>query len=77
MKKRVVVVEDQFVARELFELYLKNSERYEIVHSLDSAAHLAEILKNKAVDLVVMDILMNDESNGLDASEELKDRDLL
>lgn len=72
MKKRVVVVEDQFVARELFGLYLKNSERYEIVRSLDTAAHLSETIKNEAVDLVLMDILMNDESNGLDASEELK-----
>ena len=72
MKKRVVVVEDQFVARELFGLYLKNSERYEIVRSLDTAAHLSETIKNEAVDLVLMDILMNDESNWLDASKELK-----
>ena len=72
MKKRVVVVEDQFVARELFGLYLKNSERYEIVRSLDTAAHLSETIKNEAVDLVLMDIMMNDESNGLDASKELK-----
>ena len=37
-KTRVMVVDDQSVARQLFELYLKSSERYELVHMVESAA---------------------------------------
>ena len=72
MKTRVVIVEDQYVARQLFELYLKSSEHYEIVRSVDSAARLVEILRDVPVDLILMDILMNDDSNGLEASDRIK-----
>ena len=67
-KTRVMVVDDQFVARQLFELYLKSSERYELVHMVESAAFAETFMKSDAVDLVLMDILMNDDSNGLDAA---------
>ena len=71
-KTRVMVVDDQFVARQLFELYLKSSERYELVHMVESAAFAETFMKSDAVDLVLMDILMNDDSNGLDAAAALK-----
>lgn len=38
MKYKVVLVEDQYVARQLFGLYLKDSEKYEIVRTLESAS---------------------------------------
>lgn len=71
-KTRVMVVDNQFVARQLFELYLKSSERYELVHMVESAAFAETFMKSDAVDLVLMDILMNDDSNGLDAAAALK-----
>ena len=71
-KTRVMVVDDQSVARQLFELYLKSSERYELVHMVESAAFAETFMKSDAVDLVLMDILMNDDSNGLDAAAALK-----
>ena len=51
MKYKVVLVEDQYVARQLFGLYLKDSEKYEIVRTLESASGIAEILRNVPVDL--------------------------
>ena len=67
-KTRVMVVDDQFVARQLFELYLKSSERYELVHMVESAAFAETFMKSDAVDLVLMDILMNDDSNAHERS---------
>lgn len=67
-----MIVEDQFVSRELFKLYIDQSPRYEVVYSIDSAMFAdTYVLKNR-VDLIIMDILMQDGSNGLDAAEKIK-----
>ncbi len=73
-KVRVMIVDDQSISRQLFEMYVKSSERYELAFSIASAA-VADvyILKNK-VDLILMDILMNDGSNGLEAARQIKQR---
>ena len=71
-KTKVMIVDDQFVSRQLFEMYLKSSENYELVYSLESAIFADTfVLKNK-IDLVLMDILMSDGSNGLDAAARIK-----
>lgn len=71
-KKKVMIVDDQFISRQLFEMYIKSSAEYEVVFSLESAAFAdAYVLKNH-IDLVLMDILMNDGSNGLDAAARIK-----
>jgi two-component system vancomycin resistance associated response regulator VraR len=69
-----MIVDDQAISRHLFELYIQNSEKYELSFSLSSAS-FAEVyfLKHK-VDLILMDILMNDGSNGLDAAQRIKER---
>ena len=71
MKYKVVLVEDQYVARQLFGLYLKDSEKYEIVRTLESASGIAEILRNVPVDLILMDILLPD-TNGMDLCQRLR-----
>lgn len=71
-KIKVMIVDDQFVSRQLFEMYLNSSDKYELVYSLESALFADTfVLKNK-IDLVLMDILMNDCSNGLDAAARIK-----
>ena len=71
-KTRVMIVDDQYIAREMFELYIKSSERYEVVRCIESAS-LAEIFAvNEPIDLILMDILMNDDSNGLEAAKKIK-----
>ena len=73
-KVKVMIVDDQAMSRHLFELYVQNSDRYELAFSLSNAS-VAEVyfLKHK-VDLVLMDILMNDGTNGLDAAKRIKER---
>lgn len=71
-KIRVMIVDDQFISRQLFEMYIKSSEKYEVVYSLESAAFADAYVLKKSVDLVLMDILMNDGSNGLKAAERIK-----
>lgn len=71
-KVKVMIVDDQFIARKLFEMYLESSEKYEMIYSVETAAFADTfVLKNK-IDLVLMDILMTDGSNGLDAAARIK-----
>lgn len=69
---KVMIVDDQFIARQLFELYLESSERFKVVHKVESAAYAEALVLKSPVDLILMDILMNDESNGLDAAAKIK-----
>lgn len=71
-KVKVLVVDDQYIARELFEYYIKSSDRYVLSGSLNSAYLVPEYLKNHDVDLILMDVLMADGSNGLIETEKLK-----
>ena len=72
MKYKVMIVDDQFVARQLFELYVKSSDNYEVAVSVDTAAMVENLLETVTVDLIIMDVLMNDGSNGLVAAEKIK-----
>lgn len=69
MKYKVMIADDQFVARQLFELYVKSSDNYEVAVSVDTAAMVENLLETVTVDLIIMDVLMNDGSNGLVAAE--------
>ena len=71
-KTKVMIVDDQFISRQLFEMYVKSSESYEVVYSIESAAFADAFVLKHSVDLVLMDILMNDGSNGLDAAARIK-----
>ncbi|MGN0658626.1 MAG: LuxR C-terminal-related transcriptional regulator [Emergencia sp.] len=71
-KTRVMIVDDQLVSRRLFQMYLKDSEKYEIVHVVESAAFADAFVLRSPVDLVLMDILMTDGSNGLDAAARIR-----
>lgn len=72
MKHKVMIVDDQYVSRQMFELYLKNSDRYEVVFSIDSAMFADTYILKDDIDLVIMDILMEDGSSGLDAAKSIK-----
>ena len=72
MTYNVVVVADQNIPRKLFEMVVNSSEHYKLLYSLDSAAVAHVICERFDVDLVIMDIVMADGSNGLDAAERIK-----
>ncbi|MGN0421754.1 MAG: LuxR C-terminal-related transcriptional regulator [Lachnospiraceae bacterium] len=71
-KTKVMIVDDQFIARQLFEMYVKSSEKYEMVYAVESAAFADTFVLKNNIDLVLMDILMNDGSNGLEAAARIK-----
>lgn len=72
-KTKVMIVDDSRVARELFEMYIKNSDNCSLVRVEESAMFADTFLKtNTDIELVIMDILMNDGSNGLEAAAKIK-----
>ncbi|MBQ7371674.1 MAG: response regulator transcription factor [Blautia sp.] len=71
-KIKVMVVDDQKPSRKMFELYIASSGKYEVAFSVASAAVADIYLLKNHVDLILMDILMDDGSNGLDAAEKIK-----
>lgn len=72
MTYKLMIVDDQFVSRELFRLILDKSPDYEVVYSVDTAMFADTYVLNGDLDLVITDILMQDGSNGLDAAEKIK-----
>lgn len=72
-KTKVMIVDDSRVARKLFEMYIKNSDNCSLVRVEESAMFADTFLKtNTDIELVIMDILMNDGSNGLEAAAKIK-----
>ncbi|MGN0395601.1 MAG: LuxR C-terminal-related transcriptional regulator [Coprococcus sp.] len=69
---KVMIVDDQYISRQLFEMYVKSSEKYELVYTVESAAFADAFVLKQPIDLVLMDILMNDGSNGLEAAARIK-----
>ncbi len=53
-------------------MYLGTGEKYELAGSVVSASYAEAFVKQVEVDLIIMDILMNDGSNGLEAAERIK-----
>jgi len=68
----VVIVDDQNIPRKLFEMTVANAPQYRLLHALDSAAVAHVLCERFRVDLVIMDIVMSDYSNGLDAAERIR-----
>lgn len=69
---RVMIVEDDPMARQLLEIYVKNSTNYQLVQCIESAA-LAEIhCMSEHIDLILMDVCTAMNASGLDASEKIK-----
>lgn len=71
-KIRVMIVDDQSVSRHLLEMYVEHSEGFELSCSIASAVAADVYLLKNDVNLILMDILMSDGSNGLDAAERIK-----
>ena len=72
MTYKIMIVDDQFVSRELFKLYIEQSPEYEVLYCIDTAMFADTYVLKAPLDLVIMDILMNDGSNGLNAAEKIK-----
>jgi len=69
---KVLICDDQNISRRLFELFVAHSERYELAASIPSARAADTYCARFDVDLVLMDVVMKDGSNGLEAAARIK-----
>ena len=72
MKKNVLIVEDDPMARKLFEIILKNSERYHLKASIESASMAEFYCMTNNIDLILMDVCTALHSSGIDAATMIK-----
>jgi len=72
MSYNVLIVEDQAMPRELFEIYINSSEDFNLLLSVSNASAAYEICKNNKVELILMDVMTELGHSGLDAAEEIK-----
>ena len=72
MAVNVLIVEDQDIPRELFEIYIKSSEQFHHLLSISSASAALSVCKSGNVDLILMDVMTELYRSGLDAAEEIK-----
>jgi two-component system vancomycin resistance associated response regulator VraR len=72
MAYNVLIVEDQSMPRQLFEIFVNSSNEFNHVASLADASLALTICQNQKVDLILMDVFTAQESNGLNAAKEIK-----
>ncbi len=72
MSYRVLVVDDQAMPRQLFENIIRSSENYELAACIETAKVADMYCARGQVDLILMDVVMNDDSNGLDVAAKIK-----
>ena len=73
MAYNVLIVEDQDMPRELFEIYINSSDRFHHLLSVSNASAALSICRNQKVDLILMDVMTELGHSGLEAAEEIKD----
>lgn len=72
MAYSVLIVEDQDIPRELFEIYIRSSDSFEHLLSIPNASAALSVCKNNKVDLILMDVMTELDRSGLDSAEEIK-----
>ncbi|MBQ4267436.1 MAG: response regulator transcription factor [Clostridia bacterium] len=70
----VMVVEDQAMPRQLFEAFISMSDRFNLVHSIKNADMADIYCEQSKIDLILMDVCTELNSNGLDAAERIKQK---
>ncbi len=72
MPYRVLIVDDQRMSRQLFESIVASNERYTVAAAVETAMFADAWCARGGIDLVLMDVVMQDGSNGLDAAARIK-----
>lgn len=68
----VLIVEDQEMPRQLFEIFVNSSENYSLAGSISDASGALDFCKEHKVDLVLMDVITGNDSSGLIAAKDIK-----
>ena len=69
---RVLIVEDQRMAREDMENYIQSSGRYCLAASITNAAMAETVCRQSKCELVLMDVCTENDESGLVAAEKIK-----
>ena len=72
MAVRVLVVDDQRLSRQLFSSIVSSDSRFELVAAIETALVADAWCAKGGIDLILMDVVMKDGSNGLDAAARIK-----
>ena len=72
MSYRVLIVEDQEMPKQLFGIFVRSDARYTHVASISNADMAIDFCRHGRVDLILMDVMTELGSSGLDAAEEIK-----
>ena len=72
MQYRVLIADDQRMARQLFESIACSDSRYKVIAAIETAMVADAWCAKGGVDLIIMDVVMKDGSNGLDAAARIK-----
>lgn len=70
----VLIVEDDPMARKLFEIILENSGRYQLISSIASASLAEFYCMTSPVDLILMDVCTALHASGIDAAAKIKEK---
>ena len=72
MAYRVLIVEDQEMPRQLFEIFVRSDERFSHVGSISNAELAVDFCRHGGIDLILMDVMTELGSSGLDAAALIK-----
>ncbi len=72
MAYRVLIVEDQEMPRQLFEIFVRSDPRFAHVASISSAELAIDFCRHGGIDLILMDVMTGLGGSGLDAAEQIK-----
>lgn len=72
MQYKVLIVDDQRISRQLFESIVSADSRYKVIAAIETAMVADAWCARGDVDLILMDVVMKDNSNGLAAAQRIK-----
>ena len=73
MKYTVLIVDDYRMVRQMIEMLIMSSDRYEIAGQASSPEEAVAMCRNQPADLVIMDVVMGTSTDGIDAAKEIKE----
>ena len=71
---KVMIVEDQRLARESMENYITQSDRYSLALSISNAGLAEMSCSVHSVDLILMDVCTENDESGFEATKRIKAR---
>ena len=72
--KNVLIVEDQRMARESMESYIRQSGQFRLVDSIANAGLAEMCCARQSVDLILMDVCTENDESGFEATRKIKSR---